>query len=130
VSSLTVLWVALGGAVGAPARWLVDRAVSTRLATRLDTDFPAGTVIVNLSGSFLLGLLAGLALGGHVAGGVQAGVGTGFCGAYTTFSSWSYETVSLLERGELRKAALNSLGSLAAGLLVAAAGIAVGLAVR
>ncbi|MCK4176670.1 fluoride efflux transporter CrcB [Aciditerrimonas ferrireducens] len=120
------LWlaVALGGAVGAPARYLVDRLLATRRPGR----FPAGTLLVNLAGSLLLGFLAGLALAGRLPPAVDAGVGTGFCGALTTFSTFSYETVRLVQDGDLLLGTLYVGGSLLLGLLAAAAGVAVGVA--
>lgn len=124
MSGWLVLAVAAGGFVGAPARWLADRAISRRLST----DFPIGTVAINTAGSLLLGLLTGLSLAHRLPQATDDLLGTGFCGAFTTFSTWSYETVSLLERDELAKAGLNALGSLAAGLVAAAIGLAIGLA--
>lgn len=118
-----VVAVALGGLVGAPARFLVDRLV----VDRVEMDFPLGTLAVNISGAFFLGLLSGLGLAHHVPAPVEALVGTGFCGAYTTFSTWSYETVRLVEEGELLQAAVNAFVSLAAGMLAAGAGLALGL---
>ena len=115
--------VALGGAVGAPARFLVGRLVGDRV----EMDFPLGTFVVNVSGAFLLGLLSGLGLAHHVPAPVEALVGTGFFGAYTTFSTWSYETVRLIEEGELLQAVVNAFASLAAGLLAAGAGLALGM---
>jgi CrcB protein len=103
---------------------LADRAV----ADRIEMDFPLGTLLVNLSGSLLLGLLAGAGLAHHLPATLEALLGTGFCGAYTTFSTWSYETVRLLEEGELLAAFGNVALSLAGGLVAAAAGIALGLA--
>lgn len=118
-----VLSVAAGGFVGAPTRFLIDRAV----ADRVEADFPLGTFVINMSGALLLGLLTGLGIAHHVPGPVEAFLGTGFCGAYTTFSTWSYETIRLLEEGELLEAALNAFLSLVVGLLAAGAGIALGL---
>lgn len=115
--------VALGGFVGAPTRYLVDRFV----ADRVESDFPLGTFLVNITGSFLLGLLTGLGIAHHVPSPVEALVGTGFCGAYTTFSTWSYETVRLVSEGELLQAGVNAVVSLVVGLGAAGAGIALGL---
>lgn len=120
---LIVLCVAVGGLIGAPTRFLVDRFV----ADRFEIDFPLGTFLINMSGSFLLGLLTGLDLAGNMPVLVKAFVGTGFCGAYTTFSTWSFETVRLLEEGDYLEAFCNAIGSLLIGLLAAGAGIAVGL---
>jgi CrcB protein len=123
MAELIILCVAAGGLVGAPTRFLVDRFV----ADRVETDFPLGTFLINISGSFLLGLLTGLDLGGNMPVLVKAFVGTGFCGAYTTFSTWSFETVRLMEEGDYLEAFLNAIGSLLVGLLAAGAGIALGL---
>jgi len=123
VAELIVLCVAAGGLIGAPTRFLVDRFV----ADRVERDFPLGTFLINISGSFLLGLLTGLDFAGNMPILVKAFVGTGFCGAYTTFSTWSYETVRLLEEGDYLEAFLNAVGSLVIGLLAAGTGIAVGL---
>jgi fluoride exporter len=123
MSVLVVLCVALGGLIGAPTRFLVDRYV----ADRVESDLPYGTFAINVSGSFLLGLLTGLGLAGDMPVLVKALIGTGFCGAYTTFSTWSFETVRLVEEGELLAAFLNASVSLALGLLAAGAGLALGL---
>ena len=123
MGSLVILCVAIGGLIGAPTRFLVDRLV----ADRVEADFPLGTFLINVSGSFVLGLLTGLDLAGHMPLVVKALVGTGFCGAYTTFSTWSYETVRLLQEGEYLEAFTNAILSVVVGLLAAGAGMALGL---
>jgi CrcB protein len=110
---MTLLLVLLGGAVGAPARYLTDLAVQ-RLHR---SSFPWGTWTVNMAGSFVLGVVAA-----GTPTWVETLVGTGFCGALTTFSTFGYETVRLAEEGETTTAAANALGSLAVGLLAAALG--------
>ena len=119
---MTVLLVALGAAVGAPARYLVDRMVQARH----DSLFPWGTFTVNIVGSFILGLLA--AVGLHTSQGALALLGVGFCGALTTYSTFGYETVRLAQEGANLLAALNVIVSIVAGLGAAYLGAAVALA--
>jgi CrcB protein len=116
------LWVALGAAVGAPLRYLTDRAVrSVHL-----TPFPWGTITVNVAGSFVLGLVVASRPGAAT----TAALGTGFCGALTTYSTFGYETVALAERGSVRLAVANVAVSVTAGLAAATLGFLVGLAAR
>jgi fluoride exporter len=112
---VTVLLVLLGGMVGAPARYLVDRAVQARH----DSVFPWGTLIVNVVGSALLGFLLGAHQHLGLGSSVVALVGTGFCGGLTTFSTFGYETLRLLEDGAIGEAGLNALGSLLVTVLAA-----------
>ena len=108
------------GAVGAPARYLLDDAISSRT----QGVFPWGTLVINVSGSFLLGLLTGLALFHGFPATPKLILGTGFCGAYTTFSTFTYETVRLAEEGAVNEAVRNALASLVLGAAAAAAGLA------
>lgn len=112
---MTALWVALGASVGAPLRYLLDRAVRSRH----DSMFPWGTLAVNALGSLLLGFLVGLPASTTL----LAVLGTGFCGALTTYSTFSYETLRLLEQRAHRLAAWNVAASLALGLAAAYAGL-------
>ncbi|RIQ11792.1 fluoride efflux transporter CrcB [Jiangella rhizosphaerae] len=112
---MTVLLVAAGAAVGAPLRYVVDRWVQTRLGA----GFPWGTLVVNVMGSFVLGLVLGSP---SVGDDVVALAGTGFCGALTTYSTFGYETLRLLEDGAWVRGVANVLVSLAAGLGAAALG--------
>jgi fluoride exporter len=114
VSVLVVVAVAALGGLGAVARRLVDGAVSQRLGRPL----PFGTLAVNLSGAFALGVLAGAAVDGDA----LRPAGLGLLGSYTTFSTWMLESHRLAEDGALRLSLLNLAGSLAAGLGVAALG--------
>jgi CrcB protein len=108
---MTLLLVVAGAFVGAPARYLTDRYVQSRH----DSQLPWGTWMVNVAGSAVLGALAG-ALSDRAGGAwLQALVGTGFCGALTTFSTFSFETVRLLEDGELGPALTNIAASVVAG---------------
>ncbi|TYB66803.1 fluoride efflux transporter CrcB [Nonomuraea sp. PA05] len=118
---MTVLLIVLGAAVGAPLRYLADRAVQARH----DTGFPWGTLTVNVAGSALLGFLAAL----PADGGLMALAGTGFCGALTTYSTLGYETVRLMEKGARFQAAANAVVSVVAGLGAAYCGAALAQAV-
>ncbi len=115
-------WVLVGlaGAIGAPLRYVVDTLVSDRFRGA----FPYGTVVVNISGSFGLGLLSGLAIYHGLPGTPRLVIGTGLVGAYTTFSTFSFETVALLEEGQTRLAARNVAVSVVAGAAAAGAGLA------
>lgn len=115
---MTALLVLLGGAVGAPLRYLVSRL----LVERYDTAFPWGTLVANVTGSLVLGATAAAVGDGALPAWVLVLVGTGLCGALTTFSTFGYETFRLLETRLLRLAVLNSLGSLALGLAACAVG--------
>jgi CrcB protein len=117
---VTLLLVFLGGIVGAPTRYLIDRLVQ-RLH---DSVFPWGTLAINVSGSLVLGLLLGARDDLGLPAAMVTLLGTGFCGAFTTFSTFGFETVRLLEEGSVLEAGLNALGSLVLGLLAAAAGFA------
>lgn len=110
---MTLLLVVLGGALGAPARYLADRW----LTSLLPGPFPWGTFVVNVCGSLLLGLLAATAPSDLVALG-----GVGFCGALTTFSTFSFETVRLLETGRPLPAVANVAASVVVSMAAAAAG--------
>ncbi len=116
------LWAAvmvLGG-LGAVCRYLVDRTVSRRFAT----GFPIGTLVVNVSGAWLLGFLGALALSPQAA----LLAGTAFVGSYTTFSTWMLETHRLAEERRRLPAAVNILASVALGLAAAWLGQWVGRA--
>lgn len=106
------------GGLGAIARFLVDGAVSQRLGRA----FPFGTLVVNLTGSFALGVIVGAV----VTDDTFDLAGSGFCGAYTTFSTWALESHRLAEDGQGAHGALNFGASLLAGVLVAWGGRAVG----
>ena len=107
---MTVVLVFLGAMVGAPLRYLADRAVQTRH----DSVFPWGTVSVNLVGCLILGALTGA--GTALPGPLLTLLGTGFCGALTTYSTFSYETVRLAEQKAYFYAAMNVIISVIAGL--------------
>ena len=116
---ILALLVSLGASFGAVSRYLVDQAVTRRRAVA----FPAGTWVINITGSFVLSLLTGLAAHHGLPVDVVTVVGTGVCGGYTTFSTFSYETLRLTEDGS----GLLGLGNIAASLAVGLAAAALGL---
>jgi CrcB protein len=118
VSPLAWIAVTLLGGAGAIARFLLDGAV----AGRTGGDFPYGTYAVNISGAFVLGLLAGLALGATA----YTLAGTATVGSYTTFSTWMLETHRLRDDSEFATAAANVIISLLVGLGAVALGRFVG----
>ncbi|MER6785549.1 fluoride efflux transporter CrcB [Streptomyces sp. NPDC000658] len=113
------LLVVVGGMAGAPLRYLTDRAVQSRH----DSVFPWGTFVVNVTGCLILGTLTGAA---DVAPDLRLFLGTGLCGALTTYSTFSYETLRLTETGAGLYAAANAVASVVAGLGAASAGVALG----
>jgi CrcB protein len=122
VSPLLVVAVAAAGGIGAAVRFVVDGLVKERLGTA----YPWGTTIINVSGSFALGLLTGLALQAVVAPEWKAVLGTGLLGGYTTFSTASVETGRLLTAGRRGAAVANGLGMLVACVGVASLGLWLG----
>jgi fluoride exporter len=121
---ILTLAVALGGFIGAPSRYLLDRAISGRF----ESDLPWGTFVINVTGSLLLGFLTGLDTRGLLSAPAKALLGTGFCGAYTTFSTFSFESIRMVEDGRILEAAGNVGASVMVGLAAAVGGLAAGLA--
>lgn len=115
---MTAFLVLLGAALGAPSRWLLDQAIQSRHRGV----FPLGTLLINVLGSFTLGVLLGSHFDGSAGAWLVALAGTGFCGGFTTFSTFGYETVRLAEEGDYRAAAINVGASVGVGLLAAYAG--------
>lgn len=113
------LLVIIGAAAGAPLRYLTDRAVQARH----DSVFPWGTFTVNVSGCLVLGLLTGAVAAGAASSHLQLLLGTGLCGALTTYSTFSYETLRLAEGGARFYAAANAVASVVVGLGAAFAGV-------
>ena len=122
---MNLFLVIAGAAVGAPLRYLGDRAIQSRH----DTVFPWGTFTVNVFGSLILGIIAGAATAGGASLQVQLALGTGFCGALTTYSTFSYETLRLLEDDARLFAAANVVASIVAGLGAAFLGVALSQAI-
>jgi fluoride exporter len=115
------LLVVAGAMIGAPLRYLTDRAVQSRH----DSVFPWGTFAVNATGCLILGLVTGAVSAGAAGSQLQLFLGTGLCGALTTYSTFSYETLRLTESGAGFYAAANAVGSVLAGLGAAFAGASV-----
>ena len=123
---MPLVLIALGGAAGAVARYLVD----TSIAQRSSGAFPWGTLAVNLSGSFVLGVLFALALERNVLpAAVRGPLMTGFLGAYTTFSTLMLETWRLAEDGAVGLALANVVGSSVLGIAAVFVGLSLGRAI-
>lgn len=120
MNALTILLLGLAGGLGAGTRFVVDGLVRSRLRTAL----PVGTIAINITGSFLLGLVAGAVIVHAAPVELQAIAGTGFLGGYTTFSTASFETVRLIQSRRTGLALLNSVGTAAAAVGAAASGLA------
>jgi CrcB protein len=118
---IVALAVGLAGGLGAVARFVIDGAVQDRSTG----SFPYGTLTVNVVGSFVLGVVTGLAWYHGLGGRAHVVVGVGFCGAFTTWSSVTWETVRLAEEGLGRQAVVSVVGGVAASLAAAALGIVV-----
>jgi CrcB protein len=115
-----VWYVAVGSAVGGAARFALSSVIQQRAGT-----FPVGTLVVNITGSLILGFLMRYALGStSVSAETRALLTTGFCGGYTTFSTFSYETVTLVQGGDYRRAATYVLVSVVVSLMATFVGIA------
>ncbi len=119
---MAYLWVALGGAAGAAARF----GVAQWAAARWGWAFPWGTLAVNLTGSLAIGLLMTLLVGRGAEPYWRLLLVTGFLGGYTTFSAFSYETLQLLEQRRWDAVALYVCSSLLFGLVACALGVGVG----
>jgi CrcB protein len=116
-----MIWfVALGGAAGSVARYLLGALVQQRAGVT----FPLGTLFVNVTGSFLAGLLLRFGLASpSMSPEIRTLLTTGFCGGYTTFSTFSYETIGLLEEGQYWRSSIYIVASVAISLLGAYLGI-------
>ena len=121
----TILLIAVGATVGASLRYYLTLWVTGAIGA----GFPYATLLINLSGSFILGsFLAAMEGNPQFSANLRLLVATGFCGSFTTFSTLSYDTLALLDTGRYAAATLNGLGSLALGLLAASVGAACGRA--
>lgn len=120
---MTMLWLALAGAAGAGLRFILDSLARPKAPTAL----PVSTMAINVSGSLLLGVLAGAVLAARVPADWQLILGAGFLGGYTTFSTASVETIRLMQSRRSALAVIYSLGTVLLSVAAAAAGMAVGL---
>jgi len=125
---VTGLLVALAGALGACSRVAVDEVVEARRGDPLGRGFLFGILAVNVTGSLVLGLVVGWAMYHGLSGRWRAVAGTGFCGGYTTFSTFAFDAVRLADEGRRRAAAVYVGLSIALSLAAAAAGLAVAAA--
>jgi CrcB protein len=116
---MSVLYVALGGAIGAAARYLAGLWI----AAHLGAGFPWGTFFVNVTGSFLIGIVLVLVERGTLPAEARLFLAVGILGGYTTFSSFSYETLQLLNGGDVVPVLFNTLGQLLIGLLAVYLGV-------
>ncbi|HET6759601.1 MAG TPA: fluoride efflux transporter CrcB [Propionibacteriaceae bacterium] len=123
--ALTAVLICVAGGVGAALRLILDGAIRARTTS----SYPVGTTVINVTGSFLLGLITGLATSQLLPLQWQVVIGTGFLGGYTTFSTASFETVRLIEDRRYVAAALNGLGMLLICTAAAAFGFAAALLV-
>ena len=120
---VATLLICVAGGIGAALRLILDGLIKARIGS----SYPVGTTVINVTGSFLLGLLTGLAMSQAVPQQWQLVAGTGLLGGYTTFSTASFETVRLIEDRRYVAAACNGLGMLIAGTAAAALGFAAAL---
>ena len=118
------LIVAVGGALGAVSRYAIDRAVTAMIGPTV-----LGIFLINVTGSFLLGVFVAASAGEDWPSSARLLIAVGFLGSYTTFSTLTVASIQLAESGEITRAALNILGSIAVGLIAALAGILVGRAI-
>jgi CrcB protein len=118
VTAVELFAVAIAGGVGAVARFVLDGFIRDTVKA----SYPIGTTVINVSGSFLLGLVTALALGAVLSDDWRLIIGTGFLGGYTTFSTASFETVRLVQTRRYAAALSNGLGMLVASVCAAALG--------
>lgn len=122
---ILALGVAVAGGVGAACRFVLDGAIRARTTTT----FPVGTLLINVTGSLLLGLVVGLASAGMLPAPLAEVLGVGFLGGYTTFSTAAVESVRLIQERRPWPAVASSAGMLVAGVALAAIGLAIGAAI-
>jgi CrcB protein len=119
---MTFIWVFLAGGLGSAARY----AIGLSAAAAFGVGFPYGTLIVNLTGCFALGMVVQLAIAGAWQSDVRAALAAGFLGGFTTYSSFNQETLTMLTAGAAGAAVLHVAITLAGGLAAGALGLAAG----
>jgi fluoride exporter len=122
---ILALVVGVAAGLGAVCRYVLDQLVEHQH----ESAFPLGTLVVNVTGAFLLGLVTGLSLHSGLGNGPTVALSAGFCSGYTTWSTFAFESVALTEDGELGLATANVVVSLGLGLLAAGAGLGLALLV-
>lgn len=116
-----MIWIiGLGGSLGAAARFIMGNLISNR--TQKVYSFPIGTWVINITGSFLLGLITQLYLSNHIGESLLLFGGVGFCGAFTTFSTFGYETITLIQSNKIKLAIIYVLSSIIVGFISAMIG--------
>jgi CrcB protein len=119
ITAMAAIWVALGGAIGAVSRYLLSGWINTSLGPG-----PFAIFVVNISGAFLIGFITTLTQDRFIIDPHhRVFITVGILGGYTTFSTWTYETMQLIQNGEYLRAGLNSGGSLVVGLVAVYLGI-------
>lgn len=119
---MTPIFIALAGSVGAVSRFIFDNYIKAKY----NSEFPWATFVINVTGSLMLGLVAGVLLKYKYFNDIGTIIGVGFCGGYTTFSTASFETVRLLEKRRYAAASANAIGGLGATIIAASIGIVIG----
>lgn len=122
---MNTLLVAIGGAIGAAGRYLIGGWVQSFAGS----GFPAGTFFVNATGSLIIGIILGLSERGALSGQARLLLAVGLMGGYTTFSSFSYDNLGLLQSGEVARLVMNMVGQLAIGLFAAYLGVVIARAI-
>lgn len=120
---MLALVVAVAAGLGAVLRYVVDVTVQQRVRS----EFPYGTLLINVTGALFLGLITGLSLHHGLPRNPTLILGTGFAGGYTTLSTWAVESLALAQKGSLAEAGINVVGSFALGMAAAAAGLGLAL---
>jgi CrcB protein len=122
---MNTLLVAIGGAIGAAGRYLIGGWVQSFAGS----GFPLGTFFVNITGSLIIGIILGMAERGSMSGQARLFLAVGVMGGYTTFSSFSYDNLGLLQSGETFRFLVNIVGQLAIGLCAAYLGVVIARAI-